>query len=236
MLTPLAPRLWAATSSLYAPGGLYFSIRMVVVQLADGGLLLHSPVPIDDALAAALAELGPVRHLVAPNKLHHLHLAAAQARYPAATTWAAPGLADKIAGLQADHTLGEAAPPWADELQPHFVAGIPWMNETAFFHAATGTLVVTDLFFNFHAVPNAWNRFVFRMLGVLGKAKQSPLVRLQTRDKAAAAASAQALVALRPERVVPAHGDVVDDEAPARLEAILAGMIRRGGLQLATAA
>lgn len=236
MLTELAPDVWSITDDLTMPGGLYFSIRMVVVRLADGGLLLHSPVPISDDRAAALAALGEVRHLVAPNKLHHLHLAAAQARYPGATTWAAPGLADKIAGLKADHTLGEGTPPWADELEPHFVAGIPWMNETAFYHRASGTLVVTDLFFNFHSAPNAWNRFWFTVLGVLGRAKQSPLVRLQTKDKAAAAASAHALVALQPARVVPAHGDVVSDDAPGRLAAILGPMVARGGLRIATAA
>ena len=53
---------------------------MAVLRLRDGSLLVHSPVELDDALAEALARLGPVRHIVSPNYEHVKY--AAQARPP----------------------------------------------------------------------------------------------------------------------------------------------------------
>jgi hypothetical protein len=224
LLAPLADGLWSAEHDLFMPGGLHFRGRMLVVRLADGGLLLHSPVPVDDALAAALAALGPVRVLVAPNNLHHLHLGPAQERYPSALTWAAPGLGAKRPELRIDHVLGTETPPWAGELEPHFIAGIPWMDESVFFHRATGTLVVTDLFFHIHSadLANLRSRFFFWVYGVANRPRQSPIVRLQTKDRAAAGQSAQALLGLPVQRLVPAHGRVVEERAAAVLREVLA--------------
>jgi hypothetical protein len=43
---------------------------MAVLRLSDGSLWVHSPVELDDTLAAALDELGPVKHIVTPNYEH----------------------------------------------------------------------------------------------------------------------------------------------------------------------
>lgn len=43
---------------------------MAVLRLSDGSLWVHSPVELDDDLAAALAELGEVKHIVSPNFEH----------------------------------------------------------------------------------------------------------------------------------------------------------------------
>jgi hypothetical protein len=77
--------------------GLPFSTRMTVVRLADGGLWVHSPIPLEGALAAELAALGPVQALVAPNWIHYYYLPQWQARFPSAQTWAAPGVQARAA-------------------------------------------------------------------------------------------------------------------------------------------
>lgn len=43
---------------------------MAVVKLSDGSLWVHSPVELDVPLREALAELGPVSHIVSPNYEH----------------------------------------------------------------------------------------------------------------------------------------------------------------------
>jgi len=43
---------------------------MAVLRLSNGSLWVHSPVELDDTLAAALAELGEVKHIVTPNYEH----------------------------------------------------------------------------------------------------------------------------------------------------------------------
>lgn len=103
--------LWIVDHPQRMPGGWRMDTRMSVLRLPDGALWLHSVVPIDDALAAQLDALGPVRHLVAPNLLHHLYLGPAQQRWPEAHTWAPPGLSDKRPELRIDHQLAGRAPP-----------------------------------------------------------------------------------------------------------------------------
>lgn len=44
--------------------------RMAVLRLSNGSLWVHSPVQLDDTLAAALDELGDVKHIVSPNYEH----------------------------------------------------------------------------------------------------------------------------------------------------------------------
>ena len=51
-----------------------FPTRMTVVKLPMGGVWLHSPVAYDSALAAGVAAIGPVRHIVSPNKIHYAHV------------------------------------------------------------------------------------------------------------------------------------------------------------------
>ena len=43
---------------------------MAVLRLSGGSIWVHSPVSLDDELAAALAEIGEVKHIVTPNFEH----------------------------------------------------------------------------------------------------------------------------------------------------------------------
>ena len=64
-LVAIAPEVWAV--ELHRQSGFHLRVRMTVAR-RDGGLWLHSPIAIDEALAGTLAELGEVRHIVAPNR------------------------------------------------------------------------------------------------------------------------------------------------------------------------
>src|SRR5688572_33331474 len=92
------------------PLGFRFPARLSALPLADGKLALVSPVPIDDARAAALAELGSVEYLIAPNLLHHLYLEAAARRYPDARVLAPSRLRDKRPGLRVHAALDHVVP------------------------------------------------------------------------------------------------------------------------------
>jgi hypothetical protein len=52
-----------------------------------------SPVALNPPLADAVNALGSVRHLVSPNKLHHLFLKQWAQTWPDAKLYASPGLA-----------------------------------------------------------------------------------------------------------------------------------------------
>ncbi len=82
-LQPLSDTLWHVAIP-HAFMGLHVGTRMTVVKLSSGGLLLHSPVPVDEDLAAELAALGEVTHIVCPNLFHHVFAAEVKQRYPKA--------------------------------------------------------------------------------------------------------------------------------------------------------
>src|SRR6185369_5835835 len=80
-LRALAPDLWVADrgQTFY---GLPVGTRMTVIRLADGSLLLHSPVELDAGLRQELDAVGHVRYVVAPNRVHHLYAGRVAESYP----------------------------------------------------------------------------------------------------------------------------------------------------------
>jgi len=187
MLERIADDIWVVGHDLFT-FGIHFPGRMTVIRLSDGGLWLHSPVPIDDRLADALAELGPVRHLVAPNCFHHVHLEGVRARYPEAKLWGAPGLDDKRKDLAFDATLGDEAPEaWGNELSQITLRFLPKFNEVVFFHERSATLIVTDLFMNVHACKGLLSRLVYMLEGTYRRMAVPRIFRFMVKDRAAAA-------------------------------------------------
>ena len=62
--------------------GAPYPTRSAIVQLENGDLWIWSPVKLTAALRAEVDLLGPVRHLVSPNKLHHLYLVGMEGSLP----------------------------------------------------------------------------------------------------------------------------------------------------------
>jgi hypothetical protein len=211
MLEQLAEGLWVDTRPFRAGAFLEIGTRMTVVRLADGTLFLHSLVEIDAETRAALDALGPVRHLVAGNKLHHLYLAQAARTFPEAAVWGAPGLPQKCRGVRFTGELGDEAPPaWRADLDQLAVRGIPRMNEVVFLHRASRTLVVTDLCFNVRHSDAFATRLFMRVNGAWGRFGPSRLLRSLVRDRPALRASLERILAWDFDRVVVTHGEVLE--------------------------
>jgi hypothetical protein len=106
-----------------------YPTRMAVIRLPAGGLLLWSPVEPTDALKAEIDCLGPVEHLVSPNRLHYVHIGAWKQHYPAATAWASPGVRARAEaqGLAApfDVDLGDAPARVGGRARPGDIPGEP---------------------------------------------------------------------------------------------------------------
>lgn len=200
---------------------LHVRTRMTVVRLADGALLLHSPVPIDDALGDAIRALGDVAHVVAPNRWHHLHAAPAKARFPGATLWAAPGLPEKRKDVAFDAVLDERA-PFGPDVDVVFYAGAPTVNEHVFFHRPSRTLVCCDFVMNIRDEANAPTRWFYKSYGIWGGPAQSKGWRHWTKDRAAARAAVDRIRAWSPARITMGHGDVIDDDAPGVIDRVTA--------------
>lgn len=208
LLRSLAPNLWVAERQ-FRNGPL----RMSVIRLRDGSLFLHSVVALDPALRAELDRLGRVAAVVAPNRHHHLFAADYQTGYPDARLYAAPGLAQKRSDLKFAQELSDEAPPeWRAELEQHVFRGAPFLSEVVFFHAASRTLLLTDLAMNI--APGETHgavRLFFRLVGAEGRFGPHRLIRwLFIRDRAAARASVERILAWDFERIILTHGHVLE--------------------------
>lgn len=208
-------------------GAFHFPARMVVARLQDGSLWLHSPVPIGHRLAAELDALGPVRYLVAPNRLHHMYLGGAIERYPQAEVWGAPGLDRKRSDLRFDASLESDDHPWSDDLETIGLPGVPWIEETVFVHHASRTLIATDLLFNIHRVSNRLTRWTLSLVRAFGRPAQSMLWRIACRDRPALRSALDPLLTAPHgfDRLVIAHGDVIESDAPRILRDNLAWLL-----------
>ena len=228
MLDELARDLFVLARPLRF-GGVEVGMRMTAIRLASGSLFLHSPVGLDDELRKALESRGAPRFAVAPNRFHHLFAGEYAAAYPELELWLAPGLESKRKDLAPAGVLGdEAAPGWAGEIDQVFFRGLPFANEVAFFHRASRTLLLADLAFNFGADSPALTRLAFRLLGSHGRFGPTLLERFLTRDRAAARASLERILAWDFERVIVAHGRVLESGGPEALRRGYAWLLDAG--------
>ena len=221
-LTALAPDLWVATRRLELVVG-DIGTRMTVIRLADGGLFLHSPVRLDDATRAALDGIGPVRAVVAPNKVHHFFVGDYLTAYPQARAFAAPGLPEKRKDLRFDAVLDDtAAPEWAADVDQHLFRGSPTLSETVFLHRASRTLLLTDLAFNVPRDRTAGARLFYWLSGAAGRFGPHRLVRFFMRDRAAARASVKRVLEWDFDRITVTHGEVLESGGKKKFAAAFA--------------
>jgi hypothetical protein len=187
--------------------------RMTVVKLTDGALWVHSPAPPIAEVLAEVTALGPVRYIVAPNLSHYLHFADFASHFPDAHGFLASGLAEKLRLSGQHQTIDPASTPWQDEISSCLIEGLPLLNEIVFVHQESHTLIVTDLLFRFgpdHPLPH---RILARLLGVYGKAAMSRTMKLLVRDRKMLAQSIAPLLQQRIDRIVLAHGAIVEHDA-----------------------
>jgi hypothetical protein len=212
-LVPVGENLWGVEHDLALPGGIHFPGRMTVARLPDEALLLHSVVPIDDELARAIAALGGVRYIVAPNALHHVHLEGVAARYPEATLYGVPALTKKHPSLEL-MDLTDTSVPFPDETLMRLpIAGAPKVDEVVLMHHGSKSLIVADLFFNVHEFRGWLTPWVFRLVGAYKRFAQSRSWRLFVKDRALAGRSAERILEQDFERIVVAHGRVLESDA-----------------------
>lgn len=93
-LQQLADNLWRVQGAV---PGMSLKRTMTVVRRADGSLLLHSPIALEQAAQQQLEALGAISVVVVPNAGHRLDAPAYKARYPELVTFCPRGGRSKIA-------------------------------------------------------------------------------------------------------------------------------------------
>ncbi len=209
--------IWATERPVWF-GGVRLRSRTTVVRLAGGALWVHSPCPPTDEVCAALDALGEVRWIVVPNRFHHLQTPATAARYPKAVVVGpktAPARNPQVKlAMGADDPAYLRATP---ELTPITLKGVPFLDETVFFHHASGSLIAADLLISAGARDHWTWRMAARIWGRYEKVRTPPDVRWNTRANAEVAESIARLRALPLQRILVAHADPITERPAEQL-------------------
>jgi len=214
MLRQVDIDLWV-TERAHRYLGVQIETRMTVIKLADGTLFVHSPVRLDEVTRASLDKLGPVKHVVAPNRFHHLFVSDYPKNYHDAKIYGAPGLDIKRRDLHFDAILGDNPQPmWSGQIDQILFRAFGALNETIFFHRRSRTALFTDLMFNVNRSDSALTRVVLGLDGGFRGPAVPRMFRLPIRMRRRPALGTLARIFEWDfDRLTVTHGDVVESDA-----------------------
>lgn len=224
-LKPVAADVWIVDGPeiRFGPAWLKmpFPTRTTIVRLARDDLFVHSPTPLTPALQAAVVEIGRVRWIIGPNRLHYWWIPHWRAAYPDADVYLAPRIREQAGGridFDGLPLVAETGYPWDAEIATLPVAG-RYMTEVVFFHRASRTLILTDLIENFEPgkVRSVWARWLVRLAGVAAPNGRMPPDMRLTYPKPVLRRAVERMIAWDPERVIVAHGKWFEANGTAEL-------------------
>ena len=118
--------------------------------------------------------------------------------------------------------LDDAPPAWAGQIDQLVFRAMPLLNEVVFFHRPSRTLILTDLAFNVHHPGSLAGRLLLQLDGVYRQFGLGWAERLLVRDRGAARAAIDRILRWDFERIVVAHGEVLERDGKETLRAAFA--------------
>ena len=211
----IADGLWALERRSVVVLGLALPCRSTLIRLKSGGLLVHSPPPLDRVARSALDTLGPVTAILAPNSFHHSYVPDHARAFPRAQVLLAPGLAQRIPSLPPGVTLSDTPPEqWRGEIDQFVARPDLGVSEVTFLHRPTKTVILTDFSMNLVRAHTRRQAVYWRVAGYQGSFGPSRTVRMAFfRDHRVAASYARRVLEWDFDRIVMCHGDIVDRDA-----------------------
>jgi len=201
----LADGLWEITGSWKNKLGR----RMTVMRLDDGTLVIHNSIQLEETELDWLRSLGTVAFIIGPNTFHCSDADWMHQRFPEARLYVPQKVLPKF--------------PKALDLNSDFpklngLLCLPMrgtrMQESAFWHPSTSTLVLTDTAFNMPPVFRGLEKKLMDWNKVGGRFGPSRLTRLLfASDVHALLDSYRRLAQLPLTRIIVNHGDILDQDA-----------------------
>ncbi|HEY9879453.1 MAG TPA: DUF4336 domain-containing protein [Leptolyngbyaceae cyanobacterium] len=225
MLRELDRNIWVAEQP-FRYFGLSVGTRMTVIRLANQDLAVISPIQVDDETKDQLYALGTVKHIIAPNLYHYLFSTSFKVLCPDAVFWAVPGLKAKKPELPIDNIIGVTDSSLWEELKFLFFDGVKTfglgstglLNECVFFHAASRTLILTDTAFHFDESFPLATQLVTKTFGGYKSLSPTFLERIATTEKEKVKTSAEQILSWDFERVIMAHGSIVEQNGKKKFQ------------------
>lgn len=188
--------------------------RMTIIRLPDNKLFIHSPINITPELQQALAKLGTVAFIIAPNKNHNMYLSDWWLAYPEAYFYAPPDLIHKRQDLTFDNALGTKTPTqWQGQLLQTVIRGSDKMQEIAFYDPQSKTLILGDtlawMIESYHPLTMS----LALINGCYFKPAMPLYWRLTFKNHTQLRQSIQEILTWPFERIILAHGNVIEKDA-----------------------
>lgn len=213
MIEQIHDALWVVEGENVSFFGLPYPTRSVIARLENGDLWVWSPIKLTANLRDEVDRLGPVRHLVSPNKLHHLYLREWKTAYPGASLWGPQSTIRKCAGLSFRAALQGSPPPeWLPDIDQAWFRGSFAMDEIVFLHRPSATAIVADLIqaFSDRFLREHWGlwRFLARLDGLTQDQACAPFEwRLSFLNRTPARRARDKVLSWNCRRVIMAHGE-----------------------------
>jgi hypothetical protein len=212
----LAENLWRVEGSL--PG---MSLRrvMTIARRADGRLVVHSAIALEEMAMKEIEALGKLSFLLVPNAFHRLDAPAFKKRYPELVVLTPKGARAKVAAKVAvDGTYEDFPPDQAVRLET--LRGVKDGEGAMFVRSNDGeTIVLNDVIFNMPKKPSdplGW--FFTTIMGSAPGPRTSRLFKLVAVNDKDALREDLMRLADTPDlvRVIVAHGEVAKGHEAAK--------------------
>jgi len=192
------------------------SVRMTIVA-GEQGLVLHSPVALSADDIEAIAQIGPVAAILAPNTMHYGYLDVAAQAFPGARVYVPEGLERKTTPPALAEVISRRHPPELPAGVEHFIFDRHSINECVLFHRPSRTVITADLLYNYQPEHGAGEKIFFRLIGNYGAPKVAFYHRFALREKAAVHELVDRVRAWSPQRIVMGHGRIVESVEAAEI-------------------
>lgn len=219
MINEHTPSLWTVDHDFHVMG-IPMTTRMTLARIHDDQWAAISPVPLTDTDLQKINDSAKVRYIIAPNNFHHLFINNAKRYWPDAEVYTPASLIKKRPDLTGSTLIDDqTTQPWSDTLTPLRIHGSDAIEEFVFFHQESSTLVVTDICFNI-IDPQGFKLKLFTLLsGTRGGLKTSRIMKLLYRNKSSLKQSVEKITQWPFDRLIVAHGDVVEQNAATEFKA-----------------
>lgn len=145
-LSEIGQALWIADGATIRFYSFAYPTRSTIIRPANGDLWVWSPIELTADMKRQIDKLGPVRHLVSLNRLHHLYLQDWATVYPDAKLWGPASTIRKRPDLLFQLPLVNEAPAdWLDQIDQVWFRGSFLFDEVEFHHPASATVIIADM-------------------------------------------------------------------------------------------
>lgn len=209
-IVELSENLWCVQGDV--PGA-PIKRRMTIAKLSDGSLAVHNAMLLKKADMKRIDAWGEVRYVIVPNRFHRLDAGTFKERYPDAKI-VCPRSARAQVEEKVPVDLSYADVPRDADVSFEHVDGSGEREGVMSVRSSDGTtLVFNDTFFNMPHMSGGYG-VLLKAIGTTGGPRVTNVAKLfLIRDKGRVREYLGELAQSDVVRLVPGHGDVVDQDA-----------------------